>query len=778
MLAAGTLGLLLAGRAAAAAATPALDLSVSKDGSFVIAMDGAPWLKGGEVQAGGLSSSAGTLVPSGAPAKTTGTDKLGAYSATTLQWAKKGAPQSAGALMTTSFRTYAADPSTIVFEQLFPAGLAGQAAANVALPAGVYDRDAPDAAWRPGGAKDGAQTIFPGFSRSSPGHDAPLPCFAYHGVFPQMYDATLATYKESHMGGVPLVIYDPSNASLPMTVFSPLNQPMAHHMGSGDSYFGAGVKASVDTIPPGWSQLFILSAGAGINAGMMAWGDTMLKYTGKPRADMYRDLTHSTIGFWTDNGGYYHYATGEKPCKAGDCPSYETVLPKVKAYHDSLGVPFRHWQFDSWFYPKDGGVNAGGGGGAVTNWTADPGIFPAGMVAIQDKLKVPTVMHNRQWSKISDYVKSGCQAGMAGTAPDAEHCMWYKSEKAAVPTDPINFFTWFFTQQDGWGLSMYEQDWMCTEYDEVEVLQTNISMGDLWLEGMATGAASSNRTVQYCMPYANQVLSAAAYPAVTNARATGDYFHAENQWAVGGTSLFYWAIGILPFKDGFYSSTNRQVGGQTVGPERQPDREALMATLSCAMVGPMDGINLLNASRSVTPARTDGYILKPDKPVSTADSCFTAKRAGEHGPAGCYIYHTYSDKGAAGMVHYHFASPGGPMLAADVYLTGSEEYVVYNWYSGELHALAASVDLAPGYEGNTYAVVSPVHGGWAFVGEVDKYVPASTLRFPKVEVSSGLAVTVSGLAGETVKVCAANKLKLVCKSVAFTAMADKTVSFP
>lgn len=64
---------------------------------------------------------------------------------------------------------------------------------------------------------------------------------------------------------------------------------------------------------------------------MMSWGDSMLKFTGKPRANMYHDLTHSTIGFWTDNGGYYHYATGEQPCKPGDCPSYETVLPKVKA---------------------------------------------------------------------------------------------------------------------------------------------------------------------------------------------------------------------------------------------------------------------------------------------------------------------------------------------------------------------------------------------------------------------------------------------------------------
>ena len=54
-------------------------------------------------------------------------------------------------------------------------------------------------------------------------------------------------------------------------------------------------------------------------------------------------------------------------------------------------------------------------------------------------------------------------------------------------------------------------------------------MADLWLAGMAEGAATSGRTVQYCMPYPNQILSAAAYQAVTNARATGDYFHADNQ---------------------------------------------------------------------------------------------------------------------------------------------------------------------------------------------------------------------------------------------------------
>ena len=74
---------------------------------------------------------------------------------------------------------------------------------------------------------------------------------------------------------------------------------------------------------------------------MMAWGDRMLKFTQKSRTPLYRDVTHSTvsrplhrvrscqivcvqIGFWTDNGGYYHYDTG-----SNKSVSYEEILPKA-----------------------------------------------------------------------------------------------------------------------------------------------------------------------------------------------------------------------------------------------------------------------------------------------------------------------------------------------------------------------------------------------------------------------------------------------------------------
>lgn len=140
--------------------------------------------------------------------------------------------------------------------------------------------------------------------------------------------------------------------------------------------------------------------------------------------------------------------------------NYEEVLPKVKAYHDSIGVPFGHWQFDSWFYPKDGGVNAGGGGGAVTNWTAMPSVFPSGMAAINEKLGgMPTVMHNRQWSDKSDYIHNWT------------NIPWYE-DKYAIPMDPTQFFTKFFTQQEGWGLTMCES---CTHPDTDVLLLTMVS---------------------------------------------------------------------------------------------------------------------------------------------------------------------------------------------------------------------------------------------------------------------------------------------------------------
>jgi hypothetical protein len=476
---------------------------------------------------------------------------------------------------------------------------------------------------------------------------------------------------------------------------------------------------------------------------------------------------HGSIGFWTDNGGYYHYSTG-----TNKSATYEDVLPQVKKYHDNIGVPFKHWQFDSWFYPKDGGVNPGGGGGAVVNWTAMPEVFPSGMAAIQEQLGasmpdgMPMVMHNRQWSIHSDYIHNLSYA-------------WYTS-KYAIPEDPVAFFDWFFQQQKGWGLSMYEQDWMCTEYDNVGALRSNISMGDLWLSGMATGATKAGLTIQYCMPYPYDVLHAAAEPAVTNARATGDYFHAVDQWNVANTALFYWPIGVLPFKDGFYSSSEKQIGGQTAGPEKSPDREIIMATLSCAMVGPMDGINLLNKTRTMASCNSDGLILKPDRPIMTSDACFLNRKSD------CHIAQTYSDVKSIssmltfGRIIYLFSSDSTEISDAHFFLDASkDDYIIYNWYTESAAKLEAVNTVAHGYEGHSYAIAAPITGSLAFVGEPDKYTTASAKRFGGgvTYANDKITAEVAGEKGETVRVCAirVKDMTPICTSHTFDESGSQVV---
>lgn len=74
-------------------------------------------------------------------------------------------------------------------------------------------------------------------------------------------------------------------------------------------------------------------------------------------------------------------------------------------------------------------------------------------------------------------------------------------------------------------------------------------------------------------------------------------------------------------------------------------------------------------------------------------------------------------------------------------------YAFFNFYTGEIQDATKAVGSAAtaGYENHVYAVFTPVVGGWAFVGEKDKYVTVSSVRFP--------SVTAQGASGLTAQVC-------------------------
>jgi hypothetical protein len=318
------------------------------DGTFTT------WLWSAETRLGDWNSADGTLVVSGVE-KGTGSDVFGPYDVITIRWNSldgQGTNDDEKFLWHTSFRTYKNDPSMIVLEQYFPNRLETK----------PFSKRSNHLA---------AISLFPSFQRGPP-TTSELACFSYHEIFAQMKYCHLADYEETILGGSPLVMYNETDSTLPTLILSPLNWPMAHQMASSSTMFGAGIKANVTEIPAGWSQQFLLSASNGMSNAFLDWGDRMfmmkkkggvehgsggvasagevvdptsptpnhnnhLRRTGpfpahakqEQRPDnMYRDPTHSTIGFWTDNGGYYHYNTGFEN------GTYEDVLPKVKAYHE------------------------------------------------------------------------------------------------------------------------------------------------------------------------------------------------------------------------------------------------------------------------------------------------------------------------------------------------------------------------------------------------------------------------------------------------------------
>jgi len=120
------------------------------------------------------------------------------------------------------------------------------------------------------------------------------------------------------------------------------------------------------------------------------------------------------------------------------------------------------------------------------------------------------------------------------------------------------------------------------------------------------------------------------------------------------------------------------------------------------------------------------------------------------------------------------------MTADEVYLTGSEAYLVYNWYSGKTARLQVNNTIAAGYEGHMYAMVSPTTAGWTLLGETDKIVSVSSLRFAKATATTtSLVVDVVGVAGEAVLVCAVkpDASTSLCQTVQFATATTKIVTF-
>ncbi|KAF2355654.1 Kringle, partial [Trinorchestia longiramus] len=341
-------------------------------------------------------------------------------------------------------------------------------------------------------------------------------------------------FRDGERGGIAGFII-PGSYSL---VLSPLNRPMAvnNWLNVEGNYASLqyGVEGLAGTIPAGFSVSVIAVTGLSspdhnssfVNT-VMKWGENVQKESETSKME---DLTTEYLGFWTDNGAYYYYNDDEYD-------NYEDLIVSLYNYAQKEEIPIRYVQLDSWWYYK-------GLGDGVKNWTARPDIFPNGIQRVYNLTHWPILAHNRYFASDTDYA----------TQNGGEYPFYIEeSTLKAVPLDK-SFWDDLFDEALEWGLAVYEQDWLDREYEEVSVLHTNVTLGDDWLHNMATSAGEREVPVQYCMSLPREAVHGGRESVVTQIRVSDDYHLASNQWMIGHTSLFAYALGMRPFKDVFWTS--------------------------------------------------------------------------------------------------------------------------------------------------------------------------------------------------------------------------------
>ena len=203
--------------------------------------------------------------------------------------------------------------------------------------------------------------------------------------------------------------------------------PLANFMAAGADDDGGevayGLFGSVATAPAGFRHATMLVAGRGVAATLGAVGSRLLARGGKARTTLQHptDLSLTSLGYWTDNGAWYHYlcseccggggSQGSCPCPAecGGNTTMQEVMLEVKADWAARKIPAKYFMFDSWWYQKDGDPPPGTTAhpwpvrstGGVIEWVPEAQVFPAGLT---DWLGKPTFLHNRCFSTANRYL--------------------------------------------------------------------------------------------------------------------------------------------------------------------------------------------------------------------------------------------------------------------------------------------------------------------------------------------------------------------------------------
>lgn len=534
----------------------------------------------------------------------------------------------------------------------------------------------------------------------------------------------------------PVMFY---NDRFETVLISPLDHFLVSMIAPAGDRFQVGLEGDLKLIPAGFQHPIIFYFGKGIRNSFIGWGDLLLNWYNQKRDDPYADVGLAYLGYWTDNGAYYYYKT--EPGM-----NYEDTLLAVKADADRLGVPFGYFQVDSWWYFKSEGKRIGIGffdwvknlmGGGVIRWEARPDLFPSGLGGFQKKLDLPLIAHNRWYDRNNDYRQ------------DYQFVDGVGDRNPAFPIED-RFWEMILENAKSWGVQVYEQDWLVTQWNFIPYLRESIDAGEKWLNAISRSAEKRGMTIQYCMANPGIFMQAVKYPNITQVRPSGDYLAGAPKqlyWIpFTKTSMLAWAVGLYPWKDVFLSSQ----GQRALRDESRPEEETLISVLSAAMVGPGDRIGFINKDLLMRTCRLDGLLLKPDLPAMPIDKMFVENSA----------LYTIITETATGLGTYYYVAGFNifPQKFRERELSFQDlgiqagNYLVYDWNSGILQpeknkiVYPKKLDM---YRSAYYVLVPDSGKTPALIGERQKFVMVSKARFPELAVKdSTLRLSIAGVLKE------------------------------
>ncbi|MHA1731763.1 MAG: hypothetical protein ACTSU5_07450 [Promethearchaeota archaeon] len=494
-----------------------------------------------------------------------------------------------------------------------------------------------------------------------------------------------------------------------------------------------GLEGNLSSIPADIWHETLLVFGNGLSDTIQVYGESVRMKYGKQLQSFDVDLAASHLGIWHDNGGHYYYNPGE-------FGNYEETLLAIKGEADELGIPYRYFQLDSWFYPKAGGR------GGCTVWEADPGAIPGGVEALTRRMGMPCVCHARYFDASSPY------AGKYAVVVEEHGVGKGKGKNRWALVDDAAFWDELMENCARWNCFCFEQDWMVSQWDFFDHLRQNLGAGNKWLAEMSIAAQVRDITIQYCMTPSNLLMASVQFPNVSHVRCSDDY-HAG--WGkelrfpqLTQVGVLAWSLGLLPFSDVQKSSTNP---GEE-DPEEHPLFEAITATLSCGPVGFGDQVGHQDPGVILQTCRPDGLLLKPDYPLRPADLMFCTHEK---------LYWTFTESYVGRHTWFYWLAvnlwPFGvrdhAISATEMGVELSGDYIAFDHATRETTVVGQETPVGRELAGQEHAfyVLAPMLAEeFALIGLGDKFATMSSQAVKSVVASEGaVEVVLNWVPGET-----------------------------